>query len=51
MLEGTCPICKAVYHGWALQNPKKQFCEKCGTKLVIIEDDQKPLTIKPKGGP
>jgi hypothetical protein len=35
MIEGRCPKCGAYYHGWALLNPRHQFCPKCGVGLEI----------------
>jgi len=51
MPEGVCPKCGFVCYGWFLQNLGEQTCDKCGTKLVIIDSSPKPLTIKPQGGP
>ncbi len=41
----TCPQCGAVYHRKINPSKKKEFCEKCNTKLVERGDDQ-PETIK-----
>ena len=37
-LLGKCPKCKAAYWGWALTNPPRQKCEKCGSMLEILEN-------------
>jgi rRNA maturation protein Nop10 len=37
-LEGKCPKCGAACWGWALADPLKQKCEKCGSTLEILEN-------------
>ena len=37
-MTGICPKCGEKYYGWALQEEKHQYCDKCGTKLVITKD-------------
>ena len=34
-LKGVCPQCGAVYFGWALTQPEGQFCNQCGSPLLI----------------
>jgi transcription initiation factor IIE alpha subunit len=36
-LKGICPKCGASYFGWALANPVKRKCERCGSVLEITE--------------
>jgi transcription initiation factor IIE alpha subunit len=36
-IKGICPKCGARYYGWALANPAKQKCERCGSDLEITE--------------
>ena len=36
-MEGTCSNCGAHYYGWALDQPRYQFC-KCGGALEIRRD-------------
>jgi hypothetical protein len=35
MLVGKCTNCDKRYTGWALSQPEHQYCDECGTKLVI----------------
>ena len=37
--EGRCSKCGSIYHGWALLNPRNQYCSKCGTGLDIKSSD------------
>ena len=39
---GKCQKCDAIFHGWALDNPVKRICEKCGGTLEIMEDTSVP---------
>jgi hypothetical protein len=34
-MKGKCPMCGAIYYGWALGNPSHQKCERCGNSLEI----------------
>ena len=36
-LKRACPKCGANYFGWALANPSKRKCERCGSALEITE--------------
>jgi transcription initiation factor IIE alpha subunit len=36
-IKGICTKCGARYYGWALANPAKQKCERCGSELEIAE--------------
>jgi transcription initiation factor IIE alpha subunit len=36
-LKGICPKCGVRYFGWALADPSKQKCDKCGSDLEIAE--------------
>jgi hypothetical protein len=38
-LTGKCPDCHATFWGWALENPLKQKCSKCGSTLEIRENN------------
>ncbi len=40
MPEARCPKCGKHYHGWALLNPERQTCPKCGTKLEIYQGEK-----------
>ena len=37
MLEGKCPQCEFRYYGWALLNPRHQYCSRCGVGLEITD--------------
>jgi len=37
-MKGICPKCGAIYYGWALQDPLKRKCEKCGSTLKMMEN-------------
>jgi hypothetical protein len=34
-LEAICPKCGEHFYGWALGNPRNQWCLKCGCGLEI----------------
>ena len=38
MVEGVCSVCGIKYIGWALEQPRHRYCEKCGTALEIKTD-------------
>ena len=35
---GKCRKCDAIFRGWALDDPVKRICEKCGGIVEIMED-------------
>ena len=35
MPKGVCPLCGKIYFGWALKERRCQFCDLCGSELVI----------------
>ena len=35
-LIGKCPKCRDRYWGWALTNPPRQKCARCGSRLEIM---------------
>jgi DNA-directed RNA polymerase subunit RPC12/RpoP len=37
-MTGKCQKCGANFHGWALDDPVKRVCEKCGGTVEIMED-------------
>ena len=39
VMQGRCPRCDTLYYGWALEDPLKRACSKCGGTVEIIEDD------------
>ena len=39
MIKGKCPKCKARYYGWALLNPRRQSCSKCGVGLEVWDEN------------
>jgi hypothetical protein len=39
VMQGICPQCGTVYYGWALEDPLKRTCSKCGSTVEIIEED------------
>jgi len=41
MLQGKCPKCNSYFFGYALLNPKHQYCPKCGLGLEISENGQR----------
>jgi len=43
-MKGICPKCGARYYGWALENPLRRKCRKCGSALEI-QDNDLPLTL------
>lgn len=45
-LKGICSKCGSTYYGWALQEEKRQYCEKCATKLTITRTDMEGVPLK-----
>jgi len=43
MIEGKCPKCGHCFVGWALLNPRRQTCPKCGIGLEITEGGHRIL--------
>jgi len=41
----VCPNCGAIYHTIAAPPKKEGICDKCGTALILRDDDQ-PETVK-----
>ena len=41
----ACPVCGATYHIEHMKPEKEGICDKCGSELIIREDD-KPETVK-----
>jgi hypothetical protein len=39
ILKGTCIRCGTIYYGWALEEPLKRICVKCGNPIAITEDN------------
>jgi uncharacterized OB-fold protein len=39
VLRGKCQECGAIYYGWALGDPYKRICPRCGNTVDILEDD------------
>jgi uncharacterized OB-fold protein len=37
-LIGKCPKCRTSYFGYALTNPPRQNCSKCGSSLEISKN-------------
>jgi predicted nucleic-acid-binding Zn-ribbon protein len=38
-MKAICPKCGARYNGWALENPLRRKCRKCGSTLEILDND------------
>jgi predicted nucleic-acid-binding Zn-ribbon protein len=38
-MKAICPKCGARYYGWALENPLRRKCRKCGSTLEILDND------------
>ncbi len=43
MLKGICPKCGKEYHGWALQTKEHQYCEVCGTLLLVYDEEMEKI--------
>jgi rRNA maturation protein Nop10 len=39
IMKAKCPKCGARYYGWALENPLRRKCRKCGSTLEILDND------------
>jgi uncharacterized protein (DUF983 family) len=44
MPKGTCPRCGWMCYGWALLQPGKDRCSRCGARLVIETSGQSKVT-------
>jgi NAD-dependent SIR2 family protein deacetylase len=38
-MKAICTKCGARYYGWALENPLRRKCRKCGSALEIQDND------------
>lgn len=47
MPKGVCPRCGETYYGWALLQPKSQYCGRCGTRLIITIPGHEEETENP----
>jgi ribosomal protein S27AE len=41
MISGKCPKCGHSSYGWFLVQPRNQSCPKCGTGLLITQNEGK----------
>ena len=46
MPKGVCPLCGKIYFGWALKERRRQFCDLCGSELVIYEKRADKFILK-----
>ena len=37
-MEGICPKCGLHFYGWSLNNPDRQKCGHCGSRLEIVRN-------------
>jgi predicted nucleic-acid-binding Zn-ribbon protein len=48
-MKAKCPKCGARYYGWALENPLRRKCRKCGSTLEILDNDLPLITDQSPG--